>query len=310
MELIQLRYFVSIAETLSYTVAAERLHVSQPALSYQMRQLQREIGTTLFERKGRRIALTPDGELFLPMAQSVLLRADEAVRVLRENLGIEAGEVRMGCNPSVATYLAPGLIAEFRRNYPRVRVDLSEGGDSDLQQMVQRGIIDFAVVTAPGAPKTLDVTPLGAEDLLIILPPDHHLAGHDALGLSDLALEDWVLPNDSYNLTLLVAAACRRKGFELKLAYRTGTIEAVKNFVRQGLGVSILPSISLRGPSAQGLRVIAVDGGLTRDLHLVRGKDRSMTRAARALTEVTITTIVANMRQSSIAAGLVPEERE
>ena len=109
MELTQLKYFVTIAETLSFTKAADLLHVSQPALSYQMRQLEIELGTKLFEPRAPKDQLSlRTGELFLPLAQAVLFRADEAVRVLREHLGVEAGEVRMGCNPSVATYVVPG----------------------------------------------------------------------------------------------------------------------------------------------------------------------------------------------------------
>lgn len=297
MELIQLRYFVTIAQTVSFTGAAELLHVSQPALSYQIKRLEGELGTRLFHRRGRSIALTPDGELFLPLAQEVLFRADDAVRVLQENLGIEAGEVRIGCNPSVATYVVPGLIAEFHRDYPRVRVELSEGGDADLQQMVQKGSIDFAVVTAPGAPRTLDVTLLGSEDLYVVAALSHRLAGRTSLALGELVQEDWVFPNDSYNLTTRVMDACRRTGFEPRVAYQAGTMEAVKNFVREGLGISALPNISLQGLGRQDLAVIAVKGGLTRDLNLIRGKDRSMTRAAQALTDLVSVTVAGKMRR-------------
>ncbi len=296
MELIQLRYFVTIAQTASFTGAADLLHVSQPALSYQMRRLEQELGTRLFDRKGRSIALSTDGEFFLPLAQGVLFRADEALRVLKENMGVEAGEVRMGCNPSVSTYVAPGLLAAFRRSYPRVQVELFEWGDSDLQKMVQDGSIDFAVVTAPGASRALDVTLLGTEDLFVVAAVDHPLAGRDSVDLGELAEEDWVFPNDSYNLTLLVRDACRRVGFEASVAYRAGTTEAVKNFVRKGLGISALPSIALQGPGRQDLVVIRIEDGLTRTLHLVRGKDRSMTRAARALMELVGTTITGLMR--------------
>lgn len=154
MELIQLKYFVTIAEAMSFTSAADILHVSQPALSYQMRRLETELGTRLFDRKGRTIGMTADGELFLPLAQSVLFRANEAVRVLREHMGAEVGEVRLGCNPSVATYLVPEVLADFHKDYPRVRVEVVEGGDLELQYAVQKGTLDFAVVTAPGSPRS------------------------------------------------------------------------------------------------------------------------------------------------------------
>jgi DNA-binding transcriptional LysR family regulator len=304
VELTQLRYFVTIAETLSFTEAAGLVHVSQPALSYQMRRLEEELGTRLFDRKSRKIALTPDGELLLPLAQAVLARADEAVRLLRDHSGVEAGEVHMGGNPSVVTYLVPALIASFHQVFPRVRIEVVEGGDLDLQHRVYSGALDFAIVTAPGAPQTLDVTPLGKEDLLVAVPPAHRLAGRTSIELSELAFEDFVLPVTAYNLTQQLIDACRRAGFEPRAAYRASSLESVKNFVREGLGVSVLPNIALNGPGREGLAVIQVQGGLTRELNLIRGKDRSVSRAAHVLMTHMRSSIVKHMKYP--AASQVP----
>jgi LysR family transcriptional regulator, transcription activator of glutamate synthase operon len=283
MELTQLRYFVTIAETMSFTGAAESLHISQPALSYQMRNLERELGTRLFDRKGRRIELTADGELFLPLAQSVLYRANEAVRVLREHMGAGEGEVRLGCNPSVATYIVPSMLTEFRKDYPHVKVHSVEAGDLDLQHLVQAGTVDFAVVTALGSAQLLDVTPLGTEYLRIITSVRHPFAGRLSLDLRELVDQEFVLAEESYNITGQIRDACRRAGFEPRGTYEASSLEAVKNFVRQGLGVSILPAIALEGLGRTALAVIAVEGGLTRDLSLIVAKDRSLTRAAQVL---------------------------
>ena len=297
MELVQLKYFVSIAETLSFTRAAEVVHVSQPALSYQMRRLEEELGTRLFDRKGRGITLTPDGELFLPLAQTVLARAAEAVRVLRESAGDEAGEVRMGGNSSVATHLVPALLASFHQVFPKVRVEVFEGGDLELQQRVHSGSIDFAVVTAPGSPQTLDVVRLGTEDLLVATPLGHRLAGRASIDLAELAFEDFVLPTDAFNLATQLVDACRRAGFEPRVAYRAGSVEAIKNFVRMGLGVSIMPSVALSGSAREGLAILTVEGGLTRELSLIRGKDRAMTRAAQVLMAHVRASVVEHMRR-------------
>ena len=214
MELFQLKYFVNIADTLSFSRSAELLHVSQPALSHQMQQLERELGTKLFDREHRKIKLTPSGEVFLPLAQAVLFRADEAIRVLKEHMGVEAGEVRMGCNPSVATYVAPRLLASFRATFPRVTVELVEGGDADLARMVLEGSIDFAVVTASGSPTTLDTTFLTTEELLVVVPPGHRLAGRRSVALPELSHEAFLFPSESFNVTVQVMEACRSAGFE------------------------------------------------------------------------------------------------
>jgi LysR family transcriptional regulator, transcription activator of glutamate synthase operon len=283
MELFQLKYFVNIADTLSFTRSAELLHVSQPALTYQMQRLERELGVPLFDRDHRKIKLTPSGEVFLPLAQAVLFRADEAIRVLKEHMGVEAGEVRMGCNPSVATYAAPRLLATFRTSYPRVTVELIEGGDADLARAVLEGTLDFAVVTASGSPTTLDTTLLATEELLVVAPPGHPLAGRRSVALRELAQEAFLFPSESFNVTVQVMEACRSAGFEPRVPYRTGSVESVKNFVRQGLGISILPAMTLGELGGGGLAALKVEGGMNRDLNLIQAKDRSPTGAARAL---------------------------
>lgn len=285
MELSQLKYYVTIAETLSFTKAAEVLRVSQPALSYQMRRLEIELGTRLFDREHRKITLTPNGRLFLPLAQSVLLRADEAVRILREHLGVEAGEVRMGANPSVAAYVVPGLLATFRRDFPRVSVHMLEGSDLELQHAVMEGTVDFAVVTAPGSPQTLDVIPLGAEDLLLAVPEDHVLSSRTAVNLADLIHEDFVFPTISFNVTTQFIDACRRVGFEPRVAYHTGSFESVKGFVRAGLGISTLPRMAMDAGGNEGIVLIRIEEAPVRELNLIRGRDRSTTGVVRALVQ-------------------------
>jgi len=283
MELAQLRYFVTIAETLSFTESAALLHLSQPALSYQMKRLEGELGVRLFDRQGRRIALTPDGELFLPLAQGVISRANEAVRVVRDHSGVETGEVCMGAAPSIATYLVPTLLASFHQVFPKVRVALVEGGDLLLHQRVYTGSMDFAIVSHSGSPQSLEVASLGLEELLIVTAPTHQVADRSAADLAELRDADFVFPFSQYHLTVQVVEACRRAGFEPNVTYQAGSLESLKNMVREGLGVSILPSIAVTEAGRTGLASVKVKGGLTRELYLIRGKDRDLTRAAQVL---------------------------
>ena len=149
--------------------------------------------------------------------------------------------------------------------------------------MVQNGTVDFAVVTAFGSPQILEVTPLGTEYLRIVTSVRHRFAGRLSLELRELATEEFVLSDSSYNLTGQIRDACRRAGFEPRVLYEASSLEAVKNFVRQGLGISVMPAIALEGLGRQGLAVIAVEGGLTRDLSLIMAKERSSTRAIQVL---------------------------
>jgi DNA-binding transcriptional LysR family regulator len=295
MELAQLKYFVTIAETLSFTGAAELVHVSQPALSYQMKRLEEELGVKLFNRHGRSISLTPDGQVFLPMAQGVLSRANEAVRTVRDYSGVETGEVTMGVAPSVAAYLIPSLLASFHQVFPRVMVDLVEDGDQQLQHRVFTSAMDFAIVANPGSAQSLDVAPLGSEDLLAITPPTHHLSGNAVVDLAEFRNDDFVLPSAYYQLTTQIILACRRAGFEPAVAYHVASLETLKNLVRVGLGVSVLPSIALIGSGRENLAVLRIKKGLTRDLYLIRAKDRDITRAAQVLLTYVRTSVAKSM---------------
>ena len=286
MDLSQLKCFVTIADTQSFTKAAKLLHLSQPALSYQLQRLETQLGTRLLDRGSRKVTCTPNGELFLPLAQAVLFRADEAVRVLREHMGVEAGTVRLGANDSVITYFLPGILASFQRHFPRVLVQLHEGGETQLEHSVLEGTLDFAIVTAPGSPAALDTTPLFAEELLLTMPPTHRYATRSTVALRELASEQFVFPTQAQasNTVSQEVEACHGAGFEPKVSYQTGSLESVKGFVRQGLGIAILPQMAVTGQGrTEGLVAIPLEEHLTRNLNLIRGKDRSMPAAAQAL---------------------------
>jgi DNA-binding transcriptional LysR family regulator len=295
MELTQLKYFVTIAETLSFTRAADVVHVSQPALSYQMKRLEEELGVQLFDRHGRSISLTPDGMVFLPLAQGVLSRANESIRMVRDYSGVEIGEVMMGVAPSVSTYLMPELLASFHQVFPRVRVDMVEDGDQQLRRRVSSGSMDFAVVANPGSPSSVNISPLGSEDLMVVVPPTHRLAESVIIDLAELRDEAFVLPTTSYHLSTQIIEACRRAGFEPSSAYQVASLETLKNLVRVGLGVSILPSIALTGSGRENLAVLRIRNRLVRELFLIRANDRDIIRAAQVLLTYVRTSVARSM---------------
>lgn len=283
MELAQLRHFVTIAQTLSFTKAAELAHISQPALSYQMKRLEEELAVKLFSRRGRSIALTPEGEIFLPMAQSLLARANEAVRMVRDHSGAQTGEVNVGILPSIALYLVPETLASFHQVFPRVRVNLIEGGDTILQQRVSAGAADFAIVGDIGTLTTLDSTHLGSESLYAVTSPSHRLANEVTVSLAQLRNEEFALPFPDYRFHGQIIEACRREGFEPNVAYHAETMGTLKGLVRAGLAVSILPALALVGVYRSGMAVLRFKEGLTRDLYMLRSKDRDISQAAQVL---------------------------
>ncbi len=294
MELLQLRYFVAIAETRSFTEAAKRQHVSQPALSYQIKRLENEIHARLFERTSRRVSLTSDGQAFLALAQGVLTRADEALQMMEERLGVETGEVTFGTLPSVGAHVVPHILQTFRRNFPGVRVTLHEGATTELERSVLDGELDFAIVQIPKALDALEVTPLLSEELLLTVPVDHPLAQRPVVSLTELADEDFIGLEGSFLLTQQIVDACRRAGFEPRISYETGALESVRSFIRHELGIGILPRLATEDYEREGLKAIPLEEALTRDLNLIRGKHRYAAVATRALMVHVRTTILAD----------------
>ena len=294
MELLQLRYFVAIADTRSFTEAAKRLHVSQPALSYQIKRLENEIHARLFERTSRRVSLTSDGQAFLSLAQSVLSRADEALQMMEERLGVETGDVTFGTLPSVGAHVVPHILQTFRRHFPGVRVTLREGATMALERAVLDGELDFAIVQVPSASNALEVTPLLREELLVVVPLNHRLADRTSVSLIELRDEDFIGLGGSFQLTQQVVDACRQVGFEPRITYETGALESVRSFVRNELGIGILPRLATEGHEREGLQAIPLEQALTRDLNLIRGKHRYAAVATRALMVHVRTTILAD----------------
>ena len=283
VELTQLRYFVAVAETVSFSEAAERLHVSQPALSYQIKHLETELGCRLFDRTSRRVALSLDGRVFLPLARAVLSKADEALRVMRERLGVATGEVTFGSISSVAAHFVPNILAGFSKNYPGIRVHLKEDVTVSLERGVLDGTVDFAIVSQPSNPAVLEVTHLLDEELLLAVPERHRLSQRSAVRLRELEKEEFITLGMNFSLAAQVAELCHHAGFEPQVAYQVGSLESMLSFTGNGLGICIIPRLALRGLQHLGVSFIPFEEPLTRSLNLVRAKDRYATVATRAL---------------------------
>ncbi len=283
MEILQLRYFVAVADTRNFTEAAERLHISQPGLSYQIKRLENELGARLFDRTSRKVDLTIDGRTFLPLAQGVLLKADEALRVMDERLGVETGQVTFGVIPSAGAYVVPHILSSFRRTFPGIEVRLVEEGAHALEKRVLDGDVDFAIVTIAGSTDVLEVTPLTSEELLLAVPPHHPLADREMVSLAELSHESFILLGGSATLGSLVIDLCRRAGFEPKVAYQAGNLETIRSFVRHDLGIAVMPRLAMLWPPEDEVSAIPFAEPLFREINMIRAKGRYATVASRAL---------------------------
>lgn len=253
MELRQIRYFVVLAAELSFTRAAQRLHVSQPPLSLQIANLETELGARLFDRTSRSVALSEAGKAFLPHAQAILARLDEArSHVERIASGLQ-GQVRVGLAGSHFLGPFPEFILRFRRLRPAVEVVLKEMMPSDHLQALLNGQIDLSVSRNPlhladGSNSSTPDDVLGADllwrdPIVAALSPCHRLAGRTSLALAELKGEDFVfLRLSSSPFAGRLFDACVQAGFAPHIVQQVVEIPAVLNLVAAGLGIALVPS--------------------------------------------------------------------
>ena len=264
MEMHQLAYFESVSRHLHFTRAAEELHVAQPSVSQQIRKLETELGTPLFHRMKRHVALTEAGETFLPHAQAVLRRLEEARLEVQELSGLRKGTLAVGAPPSVGTHLLPAALAAFSRLHPGIALAFREAGSRTLLGLLEAGELDLAVVIQPIRHPVLETLPLLEEELLLAVPRHHPLAkGKGRVRLAQLRQEPFVLlRGGAYDLREQTLAACRRAGFEPLVALDGGEMDSMPRFVAAGIGIAILPAMVLSGlrPSATELVVDGATG--------------------------------------------------
>lgn len=192
MTLDQLQVFIAVAETLSMTRAAERLHLTQPSVSAAIAVLEERHATQLFHRVGRRLELSEAGKLFLPAAREVLARADIASRVLDDLAGLARGSVRIAASQTVATYWLPRRMARFAAHYPHIRLTLAVGNSAQTAALVMAGDADIGFVEARVEEDLLAQRVVGGDRIGLYAAAGHSLARH-AIAVTDLQRANWVL---------------------------------------------------------------------------------------------------------------------
>ncbi|MCM2493107.1 LysR family transcriptional regulator [Burkholderia glumae] len=256
----QLITFATVAELLNISRAAEALHLSQPAVSGQLRQLQDEFGEPLYLRDGRGVRLTPVGEQLVPLAAR-LRDAFAQARAYRDAVrGVERGTLRVGASTTPASYLLPYLIAEFRPLAPGVAIQTMTGNTADV--VAALGALDLALIEGPpgdALPPGTAVHPWREDEIVAIVPASHPLAASTdrAVTLDLLAESPLVLREAGSGVRQLVERAFAKAGVPVRVALEIAGVEAVKEAVRAGMGVGFVSAMSLRGDAALVMRSIA-----------------------------------------------------
>ncbi|WP_280248329.1 LysR family transcriptional regulator [Nocardia abscessus] len=274
MELQQMRYVVAVAETNSFTRAAERCLVVQSALSHQIARLERELGARLFERTSRRVRLTPAGAAFLPAARQCLDAAERAAAEVAAAVGQVRGRLAVGLIPTVAAVDIPEALRDFRGRYPHVRVSLRVGASEELIEKVERGAIDVAFLGLPttARPRGVAAHELARDRLVAVVAPDHPLAGEPTVDLRRLSSEVFVdLPAGTAG-RLQSDQAFEAAGLARDVAFEVTSADYIARLVRPGLAVAMLPSAY--APQLEGVVTIEVADAPARVEYVIWSRSR------------------------------------
>ena len=281
MELTALKQFRAIAQVGHMTRAAEALGVTQPALSAMLKKLEKEVGAELLHRTGRGVELTDAGRLFLESAEEALRRVDAGVQSVRELMGLERGSIRVGGGATATTYLLPNVVSEFHKKHPGVRFFVREAGSRTTASAVLSGELDLGIVTLPievPSARDLLVTPWVEDELRLIVPPGHRLAGKKSFKWSELDGESMIGFEAGSAVRSVIDKELAMRSLSLDVVMELRSIESIKSMVSAGIGVGLVSRFALEAGEGLTCR----DGRVARELALIRRRDRVPGAAAGA----------------------------
>jgi DNA-binding transcriptional LysR family regulator len=301
MELHQLRVFQAAVKNGGFTRAGTALHLSQSTVSQHIGQLEHELGCSLFLRVGKRVVVSDAGKVLLQYTEKIFRDLKNAEMAVRELSALKRGTVRLGVGPTTLTYRLPQVLADYKRRFPEIELIVLSGNTEFLLGAMQSENLDLAVVMqSDTAPKGLIVTPLGTEEMVVVLNQDHPLARKSALEPSDLAALRFILYEKNTAMQRLIDRYFESFNITPRITMEVENNEAIKSLVRAGLGASILPlcAVANRSSSTQ-LRVLRVNGmPLVRNLALVSVDAQILPNAIRELASKLVAKLGQYPRQS------------
>jgi LysR family transcriptional activator of glutamate synthase operon len=274
MELRQLRYFVAVAHKRHFTQAAEQLSIAQPALSQQIRQLERELGVTLFERTSRQVHLTSAGEALLVRAERILAEVEWARMEMQEYSGLVRGRVVIGALQSLEAFRFPALLSRFHIRYPGIEIVLREEVTEQLVALLITGQLDLSVIQIIDSSWPLELITLPivtekllTEELVLVVAPGHSLAHRQRVVVEELRNEPFISFKSGSGLKHAITQRSLTAGFTPRMLLESGELSTIRLLVAEGLGISILPR-SVAEASGKAIAVVSLDPPSARTLLL------------------------------------------
>lgn len=281
MEIHQLRYVCAVADTGSFSRAAERCQIAQPSLSQQVLKLEKDLGAKLFDRLGRGIRLTDAGRAFLPHARAILEQTEAARTSVAEKSADARGAVTVGVIPTIAPYLMPRYTAAFAKRYPEAKLRIVEETTPLLVEGLRNLSIDLAILAAPLRHKDLQLFPIRTEPLFAVLPKEHPRAAVESIALKSLRGEPFVMLRDGHCFRDLSLATCTHARITPNIAFESDQFSSILGMVAAGVGISLVPEMAIdRNAACRYVRLS--DSRATRTIVAAVMRGRTLNRVQQA----------------------------
>jgi LysR family transcriptional regulator, low CO2-responsive transcriptional regulator len=278
MNLNQVQIFCAVARHLSFSMAAEELFITQPAVSQQVKALERQLNVKLFERVGHKLFLTEAGEAVLAHCQAMLTARAEMEQTLAMLRGSARGRLALGANTTGGMYVAPAIVRAFRDLSPEVEATLQIETTARILDRVMQNMIDVAIVTGPVEDRRFAIRDLCPDEVALIVSPSHPFAGRASVNPAEVAGEDFAVPEPGSRTRTLIEEAFLERGHRLRVTMQLPGTEAVKKAVEANLAVAMVSRYSISREMTLGaLRCVPVDGlVIERTLHMLHRKGKHL----------------------------------
>jgi DNA-binding transcriptional LysR family regulator len=291
LDISLLETFTLVADLGSFSGAARRLGLTQPAVSFQVKALEKELGASLIDRSRGKVVLTPAGRTAYEHARKILADREEMIADIPRTTGEVAGQLRVGASTVPGEYLLPEALADFKHHYPQVTISLVIGDSSGVVSMVEGELVELGFVGLRPDSR-LKVEPFAQDRIVLVTPARHALARRKKVALSELTAEKWVMRASSSGTRERSEAAFRDAGIstdDLEVVAEMGSTHAVLSAVAAGMGIALVSDRAATEPSRGGLvRLIEVSGAeLVRQFYAVYSGERPLSRAAEEFLKAT-----------------------
>jgi LysR family transcriptional regulator, carnitine catabolism transcriptional activator len=277
----QLRAFVGVARSLSFARACEQLHLSQPALSLAIRDLERALGGRLFSRTTRQVRLTPEGADLLPLAEQLLADWERVGEQVRRRFALEAGHLAVAAMPSFAANQLPGLLRAYRAHYPEVALAIRDVIHEQVLELVESGRVEVGFCFEPESSPALTFEPLYVDRFIAIVPPDSALARRRTVTVKDLLADHFIALERPSSMRRLIETTLTEAGLPFDARLYCDQLTTVIQLVAAGLGVSVIPSLSRPQAEVAGVKCLELSSPvIRRPVGLVHRRDQQWSAAA------------------------------